>query len=67
VILKAGPNWNIAAVDETIWEHGRRNLELRSQGLLSVVGPILEGSEISGIRIFKVNIDEARDSKMRSV
>jgi hypothetical protein len=58
VILKAGPKRNSEAVEEIIWEHGRRNFSLREDGILSIVCPISEDGDISGIGIFNAGIDE---------
>jgi hypothetical protein len=60
VILKAGPNRNIAGAEKILWEHGRRNFAPRAQGLLSIVCPVSDGSDLSGIVIFNANIDEAK-------
>ena len=60
VILKAGPKRKKPGVEKIIWEHGRRNFALRAQGLLSIVSPVSDGSDLSGIGIFNANIDEVR-------
>ena len=60
VILKAGPKKHEAGVEKTIWEHGRRNFALRADGLLSIVCPISDGSETSGIGIFNASVEEVR-------
>jgi hypothetical protein len=60
VILKTGPNRNKGGVEKTIWEHGRRNFHLRASGLLSIVCPISDGSNVSGIGIFNANSDEVK-------
>jgi len=60
VILKAGPNRNLPGVEKIIWEHGRRNFSLREDGIRSIVCPISEGSEISGVGIFNAGVDEVR-------
>ena len=57
VILKAGPNRDRPDLQKIIWEHGRRNFSLRSEGLLAVVCPIRDGSNINGIGIFNVTED----------
>ena len=36
VLLKAGPNRNVDGVDATVWEHARRNFELRAEGTLAI-------------------------------
>jgi hypothetical protein len=60
VILKAGPNRNMAGVEKVIWEHGRRNFALRSEGLLSVVCPISDESDVKGIGVFNTGISEVK-------
>jgi hypothetical protein len=60
VILKAGPKRDLAGVEKVIWEHGRRNFALRESGLLSIVCPVNDGSNVSGIGIFDASVDEVR-------
>jgi hypothetical protein len=52
VILKHGPAYDPPASNPIIWEHGRRNFALRQAGLLSIVCPISDGTEIAGLGIF---------------
>ena len=60
VILKAGPHKNDDGVEKIIWEHGRRNFELRADGVLPIVCPVSDGSDVSGIGIFNAPIEEAK-------
>jgi hypothetical protein len=60
MILKVGPNRSIPGVEAIIWEHGRRNMELRADGLLSIVCPVTDSSDVRGIGIFNVGLDETR-------
>ena len=60
VILKAGPRRSMEGADQIIWEHGRRNMSLRLAGLLPIVCPIQDGSEVSGVGVFDVEPDVAR-------
>jgi hypothetical protein len=60
VILKAGSNRHREGVEKIIWEHGRRNFALREEGVLSIVCPVADGSEVSGIGIFNAGIDRVR-------
>ena len=60
VILKAGPNRNKPGVEKIIWEHARRNFALRAEGLLSIVCPVADGSDVSGVGIFNAGIDEVK-------
>jgi hypothetical protein len=58
VILKAGPRFSPNGpqrdpeVASIIWTHGKRNLALRLAGLLRVVCPIADGSDVTGVGIF---------------
>ena len=61
VILKAGPNRHKNGVETVIWEHARRNFTLRDDGVLSIVCPIADGSDVSGIGIFNANNDRVRE------
>jgi hypothetical protein len=56
VILKTGPQYDQQDAKATIWEHGRRNFELRAKGKLSIVCPIADSGEVRGVGIF--NVDE---------
>jgi hypothetical protein len=56
VILKAGPNRDMAGVEKVIWEHARRNFPLHEDGVLSIVCPVNDGSSLSGIGIFDASV-----------
>ena len=60
VILRAGKNKSMEGADKIIWEHGRRNFVLREEGKLSIVCPINDGSDCSGIGIFSTDIEETK-------
>ncbi len=60
VILKAGPNKQQEGADTIIWEHGRRNFALRADGLLAIVCPVPDDSDLSGIGIFNASLEETR-------
>jgi hypothetical protein len=60
MVLRAGPKWNQAEKDKIIWEHGRRNFQLRQDGLLSIVCPVLDGGDIKGIGIFNASAEETK-------
>jgi hypothetical protein len=51
-ILKKGPGYRPPSSDPIIWEHGRRNFALRAAGLLSIVCPVSDGTDLAGIGIF---------------
>jgi hypothetical protein len=58
MILKAGPNYGTDGSDRIIWEHGRRNFSLRADGLLSIVCPVPDDTEVCGVGIFNTETDE---------
>jgi hypothetical protein len=58
--LKPGPNINHPELKQIIWEHGRRNFELRAEGLLSIVCPVTADADIQGFGIFNVNEEETK-------
>jgi hypothetical protein len=60
VILRHGPNEGKQGAERINWAHGRRNFELRRNGLLPIVCPVVDGSDISGIGIFTVSVDEVK-------
>ena len=41
-----------------IWEHGRRNFELRAEGSLPIVCPVTDDSDWAGIGIFDATPEE---------
>ena len=60
MILKDGPNSSVEDRDKIVWEHGRRNHSLRRDGVLSIVCPVLDESEIRGFGILYVDSEETR-------
>jgi hypothetical protein len=60
LILRAGPNWNMEGVREIVTEHGRRNLSLRADGLLSIVCRVTDDSDLAGVGVFNADPDETR-------
>jgi hypothetical protein len=65
VILKKGPRFKMPDVYPIIWEHGRRNFALRAEGILAIVCPISDDTDIAGIGIF--NADVAQTKKIMEV
>ena len=60
VILKKGPQFNNAESKPILWEHARRNMQLREEGLLSVVFPINSETEMAGIGIFNADAEQTK-------
>jgi hypothetical protein len=46
--------------EKIVWEHGRRNFELRAEGSLAIVCPVRDESDFSGVCIFTTNQEETR-------
>ena len=61
VILKKGPGFKMPDVYPIIWEHGRRNYALRADGILAIVCPILDNTEIAGIGIFNADVEQTKE------
>ena len=60
VILKKGLNYDQPDARSVIWEHARRNFQLRADGKLSIVCPVADASEIRGIGIFNADENELK-------
>ncbi len=61
VLLSKGPNYRTDGDRSAIWEHGRRNFELRADGKLAVVVPMGAGdgtSDVVGLGIFTTTPEE---------
>jgi len=58
VILRRTPKRDEPGAEKIVWEHGRRNFELRSRGKLRIVCPVEERSDVSGLCIFSTGVDE---------
>jgi hypothetical protein len=58
VLLRRGPQWTMSDAQKIIWEHGRRNFELREAKTLSIVCPLGGTTELRGIGIFDAEPDE---------
>jgi hypothetical protein len=58
VLLKEGPNFIGETSPAIIWEHGRRNFALRHDGVLAVVLPVTDGSQLCGIGVFAAGVDD---------
>ncbi|ORV65098.1 hypothetical protein AWC03_03265 [Mycobacterium europaeum] len=58
VVLKRGPRFGDESSPAIIWEHGRRNFGLRDDGVLAVVLPVADESDVCGIGVFAATVDE---------
>jgi hypothetical protein len=60
VILKSGAKEGQADAQKIVWEHARRNFQLRAEGKLAVVCPVADGSDIRGVGIFTTDLEETK-------
>jgi uncharacterized protein YciI len=61
VILHRTSKRNEAGADKIVWEHGRRNFELRRDGLLSIVGPVVQDeTDVTGVCIFTSDLERTK-------
>jgi hypothetical protein len=64
IILMAGPRFSPPGPDRDpevasiIWQHGNRNFRLRAAGLLQVVCPIADGTDVVGIGVFAASPED---------
>ena len=61
VLLKAGEKYGTEGSDAIIREHARRNFQLRADGLLSIVCPVRDDTELCGVGIFDAAPERARE------
>ena len=60
VILKATAKRQETGIEKIIWEHARRNFTLRADGVLSIVCPINDESDVKGIGIFNAPVEDVK-------
>jgi hypothetical protein len=58
VLLRRGPRYAEPGARAIIWEHGRRNFALRGDGVLAVVLPVADDSDLAGLGIFNATLEE---------
>jgi hypothetical protein len=55
VLLQAGPNYRAPEAGPVIREHGRRNFALRAEGVLAIVCPVTDESDLCGMGLFNAS------------
>lgn len=58
VLLKPKPITPPQNMRQILWEHARRNFSLRADGILSIVCPVTEEGQLSGLGIFNLDIEQ---------
>jgi len=43
-----------------VWEHGRRNMALGAEGVMPLVFPVNDGTDVSGVGVFLGSPDEVK-------
>lgn len=61
VLLKSGSKYGTPESQAIIWEHARRNFELREKGLLSIVCPVSDETDLKGIGIFNADLEQTKE------
>ena len=62
VILHRTSKRSRKGADEIVWEHGRRNFELRGEGLLRIVGRVVtDESDVTGMCIFSTDLPRTKE------
>ena len=57
-LLYQGPAYHDEGARQIVWEHGRRNFGLRADGLLNVVCPVMDDTELCGVGIYDASPTE---------
>jgi hypothetical protein len=57
-LLRTTSSFKRPEMDSIVWEHGRRNFALREQGVMPVVLPVDDDSDLAGLGVFDATEDE---------
>lgn len=52
VVLRRTAKYGMEGSDQLIWEHGRRNMGLRADGIMPIVCPVGDDTDLAGVSIF---------------
>lgn len=58
VLLRRAARYSDPDAGAIIWEHGRRNHSLRADGVLVIVCPVADDSELAGFGVFDAPLEE---------
>jgi len=61
VLLKSVPNVQKENVQQILWEHGRRNFQLRAEGLINIVAPVTVENNLAGIAFFNADAEKVKE------
>jgi hypothetical protein len=60
IVLRLGPAKDDPDFKKIVWEHGRRNFQLRAEGKLCIVCPVRDESDVAGFGIFATDPEETK-------
>jgi hypothetical protein len=60
VILRKTPRMAEEGARAIVWEHGRRNMGLQADGVMPLVFPVADETDVSGVSVFVGAPDEVR-------
>jgi hypothetical protein len=60
VILHKTARSTEQGVDKITWEHGRRNFGLRADGMLPIVCPVRDETDVAGVGVFTTTVEETK-------
>ena len=60
MILRATEKRRQPEAEAIIWEHGRRNFKLRSEGIMNIICPVTDKSGIAGFGIFNADPEQVK-------
>ena len=61
VLLKSVAGVQKENIRQLLWEHVRRNFQLRAEGLMPIVGPVTQEGEIAGFAVFTTDVAKATE------
>src|SRR6476620_2558452 len=61
VLLKSVPGIQQEKMQQILWEHVRRNFQLRAEGSMSIIGPVTEENETAGFAVFNTDVSKATE------
>jgi hypothetical protein len=60
VLLRHAERYGAEGTDKIIWEHGRRTMELQADGLMPIVCPVRDETDLAGICVFVDGLADVR-------
>lgn len=60
ILRKTDVDFKDKKIQAIIWEHGRRNFQLRADAIMPIVCPVNDTSGVAGIAILDTTMEEAK-------